>query len=659
MVGVALAIFAGTVWLYWPSVQGGFLTRMDDDEELRQSVRMNGLTWNAVKWAFTTTDPDYYPLQRLTHILDYQIWGKNAAGHHATSVVLHALNAALVFGFLWTLLGAAMLTTGERFAMALGVTVAFAIHPFQAEPVAWMSCRTHLLRTTFGIGCVWAYVAGARRWVVWGLYVAALLCSPIAVSLPFAMLAIDYFPLRRHEELGWGRLVREKAALVVLGVLAAVVTIITESQKGGMMLPLETVTLSQRVLLMFESLTFYLCKLVWPVGLSPFYPLETSLSLDHLRVLLSVLCVGVITVLAVWERQRLPALAAAWGAYVMLVLPVSGLMQRGAQAMALRYAYLAMLPLLLLAGGAVVWAWRHSAKVAHLGLVGLLACELCVFGLRTRRLIPVWRDDETLWRTALAHFPNSEMIHRVLALVLFYEGRGSEALPYAQRAVAMAPQLPITHDTLGIILAGLGRLQEAEKQYEQALQIKPDYAEAHVDLGNALLQGDRLQDAIGHYEQALRIRPDYAEAHYNLGIALAQAGKTQEAMEHYEQALRIKPDYAEAHSNLGFALAQAGKTREAMEHFAQALRIKPDYADAHYNLGIALVRLGMLQEAMGHWERALQVQPNFAEAHYNLGMALEQAGKPTKAIQHYQQALRINPDFTAARNALARVQGGQ
>jgi hypothetical protein len=160
LVGIALVIFTATIWLFWPSVHGEFLGA-DDLEELQDSVRLNGLTWNAVKWAFTATEPDYYPLQRLTHVLDYQIWGKNAAGHHATSVILHALNAALVFGFLWTLLGAVSLTAGERLAMALGVAVVFAIHPLQTEPVAWMSCRTHLLGATFRIGCLWVYVTGA------------------------------------------------------------------------------------------------------------------------------------------------------------------------------------------------------------------------------------------------------------------------------------------------------------------------------------------------------------------------------------------------------------------------------------------------------------------------------------------------------------------
>ncbi|MGO9609864.1 MAG: hypothetical protein ACLPT4_09535, partial [Verrucomicrobiia bacterium] len=479
LVGIALVIFAVTVWLFWPSVHNGFLTRMDDDEYLRQSVRLNGLTWNAVRWAFTTTQPYYHPLPRLSHVLDYQILGKNAAGHHATSIVVHALNAALVFGFLWTLLGAASLTPGERLTMAASVAMVFAIHPFQAESVAWMSGRTQLLCTTFGIGCLWAYVAGARRWVVWGLFVAALLCKPMAVSLPFVMLAIDYYPLRRHEQLGWGRLLREKAALVALGVLAAAVTITTESQSGGVLVPLETISPTQRVLLMFQSLTFYPWRLVCPMHLSPFYPLRLGLSLDQWPVLASVLCVGIVTALAVWGRSRLPALVAGWGAYLALVLPVSGLMQSGMQSVAPRYAYLAMLPLLLLGGGAVVWAWRRSTTVAQVGLVGLLVCELCVFGSLTRRLIPAWHDDETLWRTVLAKFPDSQVANKLILTVLLDQHRTDEALEFAQRYAGLMPQLCQSHCDLGLVLAVLGRLPDAVGEFEEALRLKPDYAEAH------------------------------------------------------------------------------------------------------------------------------------------------------------------------------------
>ncbi len=586
LLGVALAIFALTVWLYWPSVHGAFLGG-DDREELRQSVLLNGLTWNAVTWAFTATEPYYYPLPRLSHVLDYQIWGKNAAGHHATSVVMHALNAALVFGFLWTLLGAASLTTGERLAMSLGVAVVFASHPLQTEPVAWISCRVWLLCTTFGIGCVWAYVSGARQWVVWGLFLAALLSKTIAVSLPLVMLAIDYYPLRRHVQLGWGRLLREKAVLIGLAAAAAAAAIITESQKGGLMMPLESIPLPQRVLLMFQSLMFYPWKLVWPERLSPYYPLHLGLSLHQWPVLASVLSVVIITVIVVMERRRRPMLAVGWGAYVMLVLPVSGLMPVGQQSVALRYAYMAILPLLLLVAGAAMWAWRRSTTAARVALAGFLGCALWVFGSHTRNLIPAWHNDETWWRVPVEEFPDSELANRMLASALSDRGRANAALAYAQRAVEIAPGQCYSHMMLGSVLGRLGRLQEAIAQDQQALRIRPDYAEAHYNLGLALALAGRTTDAIAHYQQALRIKPDYPDAHINLGIALYQIGQRDEAIDHFQQALRFKPDYAEAHYNLGLAFTQLGRINQAIAHYQQALRINPEYAQAQ----AALARL--------------------------------------------------------------------
>jgi tetratricopeptide (TPR) repeat protein len=619
LVGLGLAVFAVALWLHWPSLQGQFLD-VDDKGYVRQEERLHGLTWNGITWALTSTQAFYQPLAHLTHLLDYQIWGTNAAGHHATNVVLHALNAALVLGFVWTLLGATTLTTGERLLVSLGVAVVFAIHPLHVESVAWTSDRPTLVCATFGIGSVWAYAAGARRWVTWGLYVAALLSKPTAVSLPFAMLALDYFPLRRHERLGWGRLVREKAVWIALAVAVAVATTITE---GGLV-PSETAPLWGRVLMMFQCLMFYAWRLVCPGHLSPFYPLRLAPSLGQWPYVVSMLSVLVITALAVLGRRRLPALAAAWGAYVAFVLPVSGLAQGGG-AVAPRHAYVAMLPLLLLAGGAAVWVWRRSATVVHVALASLLAGELCVFGVCARSLIADWHSEETLRRAVLAWNPDSEFDNRALALALLEQGRAGEALAYAQRDVQLAPQLCWTHTTLGQVLALLGRLPEAIGQFEQALRIKPDAAEAHYNLGLALVGLGRLQEAMGHWEQALRIKPDFVEAHNNLGIALAQTGKITEAIGHFEEVLRIKPDFAEAHNNLGVALAQTGKITEAIAHYEQALRIKADYA----------------------------------EAHYALGMALEQAGRGPEARGHYEQALRIKPDYAEAQNALGRLQAGQ
>ena len=526
LVGIALVIFAVTVWLYWPSVHGGFL-KVDDAEYLRQSMRCNGLTWNGVKWALTSTDMYYHPLPRLFYVLSYQIWGTNAAGHHATSVFLHALNVALVFGFLWTLLGATSLTTGERLSVAFWAAVVFAIHPLQAESVAWMSVRTQLLCTTFGIGCVWAYVAGARQWMVWGLYVAALLCKPMAASLPFVMLAIDYFPLRRHERLGWGRLLWEKALLIVFAGVAGVATVITD-RAPGLIAPLFVAPLSVRVFRVFESLMFYLVKLIWPAHLSPNY--ISDLPLGLWTMLASVLTVAIVSAVAVMERRRMPMLAAAWVAYLVLILPMSAVLPRGRQVVAARYAYEAMLPMLLLVGAAGVWQWRRSTSAVRGLLAGLLACELCTFAAVTRCLIPDWHDDETMRRATLVEFPDSEEANRALATELLDQGNA---------------------------LAHAGRLREAIAQYVQGLRMNPDDAEAHCNLGVTLRQVGRIEDAIGHYEQALRINPDFAEAHYNLALALAQTGRIEEAIAHFEQALRIKPDFAEARNAL--ALLQSSQ----------------------------------------------------------------------------------------------------
>jgi len=530
--------------------------RMDDDEYLQESIRWNGLTWDGVKWAFTTTEPYYHPLPRLSHLLDYQLWGKDPAGHHATSVVVHALNAALLFGFLWTLLGRAELTDGERLLTASGVAAVFAIHPFQTESVAWMSGRTQLMCTAFGIGCLWAYVTGARRWMVWALYVGALLCKPMAVAFPVVMLAIDYFPLRRHEKGGWAPLVREKAALLGLAAVGAAGTIITESRPGGLSIRADALPFVERVWLTFQSLAFYPCRLACPVHLSPFYPLPRE-PFDPWMIVLPVVGVAAATGLIVRLRRETPAAMAGWAAYVVLILPVSGLAQTGQAAVSQRYAYVGMVPLLLLAGGAIVWAWRRSATVAQWGLAGLVACELVVFGLQTSRLIPVWHDDETLWRTAVAEFPDSVVANNAMVLVCVAHNRMDEALQYAQRYAELMPQLCDSHNNLGFVLAAMGRTTEAMKEYEQALQLNPDYAEGHNNLANTLMQVGKVQEAMQHYGAALRIRPRYVDAHLGMGWALTVVGKRDEAVQQYKQALELKPDLPIASNAL--ARLQAGR----------------------------------------------------------------------------------------------------
>jgi len=466
------------------------------------------------------------------------------------------------------------------------------------------------------------------------------------------MLAIDYFPLRRHERLGWGQLVWEKAPLFALALAVGLTTMITQSRQANVEDTLKTIPLSEHVLLMFQSLMFYIWKLAWPAHLSPDYPLSLSLSLNQLPVLTSVLGVAVITAVAVIQRRRAPALASAWWAYIALVLPVSGLFPSGLQHVAMRYAYVAMLPLLLATGGAAVWAWRRSTTAARVMLIGLLAGGLCAFPVRTRRLMLAWSTDENWWRTALAQFPDSAAANLSLTSALLDQGKAHEALEYAQRTVELAPQSSAAHDSLGNVLAQLGRAAEATQEHEEAVRLRPDSYQAHYNLGLALEQAGKAEDAVEQWQQAARLKPDFFDVHYNLGTAFARLGRMSEAVEQFEEAVQIENDSAEAHFNLGSALAKTGKVREAITHYEEAARIRPEYAEAQYNLANAQSHAGRIKEAVEHYEQVLRINPELADAQNNLAWLLAtgpplDGRDPIRAVELAQRACKLRANSSA------------
>jgi hypothetical protein len=402
------------------------------------------------------------------------------------------------------------------------VAVVFAIHPLQVESVAWLSERLQLLCMDFRIGCAWAYVANARRWVV-----TALVRRGAAEQTHGRVVAIRLA--------GDGLLSVAAIRTARLGTIASREGSVDRAQRGAgggnrdspSRIPAVnwhgagTVPPWERVCLAAQSLTFYPWKLAWPAWLSPYYPLHLGFSLRLPLVVGSALCVGIVTGLGISYRRRLPALVAGWAAYVVFILPVSGLAQSGGQAVADRYAYVAMLPLLLLAGGAMVWLWRHGPTAIRAALVALLVCEFCFFGWRTREQTCVWHNDETLWRGVLAHYPDSIVANGMLAQLFSSQGRKQEAVESWQRTVKIAPQVGAAHNNLGIALSEAGRLEEAVGEYEQALKINPDYAEAHYNLGVASAQLGRVPEAIKQYEEALRIEPDLADAQNRLQLLRA------------------------------------------------------------------------------------------------------------------------------------------
>jgi tetratricopeptide (TPR) repeat protein len=684
-----------TIAAFLPALENQFVN-WDDNENLTDNPHYRGLGWPQLRWMWTAFHAGHYmPLTWMSFGLDYLLWGMQPIGYHLSSLLLHTANAVVFYFLARRLLGLVLANPAERGQAGLTLSAGFAallfaLHPLRVESVVWATERRDVLSGFFYLLTVLAYLracGGEERCRWWyagsvALFVCALLSKSMAVSLPVVLLILDVYPLRR---LGgtrgwWGEAARrvylEKIPFVLLALAASAIAFLALAGLQNMS-SLDDLSVLGRLAVSAYGLSFYLWKTVAPVNLSPLYEL-TVVNPSAIPFLLSYGVVLTVTALAWTVRRRVPGLPATWLAYVVILLPVLGLFQNGAQIAADRYTYLAGLGWAILTGAGLFAFWSRLPSV----LIGTTICVLLGFAALTWTQTHVWRNSQTLWTHALAIDPNSPLAEYGLGDALARQGKLAEAIEHFRRALAMMPDFAEGQYNWGHALAQQGRLAEAIERYREALAIRPDYPEAHYNWGHALAQQGRLAEAIEHYREALRIRPAYvmalnnlgnalarqgkpaeaieqyrkalqiqpghAEVHYNLGVTLAQQGKFGEAIEHYRRAFELRPDDAEVLNHWGYALARQGKPAEAIEQYQRALSIKPDLAEAHMTLGMALAQQGRVAEAIERYQQALTIRPNFADAHYNWGHALTQQGKPAEAIEHYREALRIQPGHAEA-----------
>lgn len=559
---IALAVLAA----FWPSLHGEFV-HWDDDANFLNNVHFRGLGWQNIRWMLTTVHmSNYQPLSWLTSAIGYSLWGMHPAGYHATSVTLHALNAVLFYLVAVRLLRQAARAADEVTVSVAAATAAlfFAVHPLRAEPVAWLSGQHDLQAATFCLLAVLCHLRACsnhtRRWR-WlagsaALFAAAMLSKVNGIALPFVLLLLDIYPLRRlpADPRQWGRpqhrtILIEKLPILTVAIMAGLVSVLAR-QATAVLQPL---SLGFRVQQAFYGLAFYLGKTMVPVRLVPFYPVPLDLRLPPSTIVASIALVLILSTLVVYLRRSWPALLTAWSCYVVTLLPVLGLISVSTQLVADRYTYLPGMAWAMLVGGGVLTGLRRLQTRERRWLaVGLTAVvvSLTVLSWRQSKL---WRDSETLFRYTLSQNPG----------------------------------IPDVHNDLGFILVGQRRIDEGLAEYRKALAIKPDFTKAMNNLGLALIGQRRYAEAIAQYQKALAIEPDYAFAHNNLGLALMYLDRASEALPHFQRAVVLAPDYVVAHNNLGGALLTLGRSEEAIAHFRRALELRPDYAAAETMLHMA------------------------------------------------------------------------
>ena len=588
---LCLLLIAATLAVYNPVNRNAFVN-FDDDHYITGNPHvLAGLHWPTVKWAFTNYyEANWHPLTWISHAFDVQLFGLNPVGHHYTNVVLHALNAVLLFLLLQS-------ATGFTWR-SLMVAALFALHPVNVESVAWASERKNVLSMMFLLLAFHAYgwyvrrPGVARYGMVAALFACGLMSKPQVITFPFLLLLWDYWPLGRFSS---GRamgedahltaagtpsaLLFEKLPLFLMSLASAVVTMQAQKAGGAIHSPI-IYPFSLRVENAFVSYSRYIGKAFWPTQLSPLYPHPLDL-LRSWQVVASAVFFLLATALVIRNRRH-GYLVTGWFWFLGALVPMLGLVQVGEQAMADRYAYLPFVGLFLM----VFWGiggWARTRRIAPSSLAAPALAALAALSALTYRQIGYWHDSETLWSHAL----------RVTSV----------------RSYKAHFNLAVTYD--------------AEGRYDQA---------------------------VAQFEQAIDPRDDDPRIHLGLGIYDERHGHVQESVVEFQTALRLSSNQAmsaDALSNLGGAYRQLQDYLHAKDSFAAALRIDPNKASALVGMGLLAQRSGNFEQAIAQYAHAMSVEPT-AVGYVLLARAFEKSGHRAEADVALEKAHQLTSDFDQA-----------
>jgi len=593
----SLLLVAATLAFYNPLVGNRFTDFDDSVYILKNSQVQTGLTWNTVKWSFTTFHAGFWhPLTWLSHALDCQIFRLNPAGHHYTNLLLHAANAVLLFlllqqatGFTWS---------------SLVVGALFALHPINVESVAWAAERKNVISMLFFLLALHAYDRYARtgrRYLYWWvavLFALALMAKPQVVTLPFVLLLWDYWPLERMGSAGgstefptprsFSFLVLEKIPLFILAVADSVITVIAQ-RAGAAVRTAQEVSLSARFENVLVSYVRYLGKAFWPSRLAPLYP-HPGNSLPAGQVVGAAALLLLLSALVLHWRDR-RYLLVGWFWFLGTLVPMIGIITVGEQAMADRFAYIPFIGLFV----AVVWtlnAWALDAvaseyRIPNLWRTAVATLVVFTLGCLTYRQLGYWRDDETLWRYTLSVTQRNYMAHDNLAIALAKEGRSDEAVFQFRAAEALHKYPPIQILALALYELRVGHPQEAIEECDSVLRTSADprvQAVAWSELGQAHLQLRHYDQAAEGYQNALRLNPEDEMALIGSGLLALRQDQPGAAVSQLSHVVKIDPSdvnlllYAQA-------LRRAGRTEEADFASAEARKISPDLSEAQTAAG--------------------------------------------------------------------------
>jgi tetratricopeptide (TPR) repeat protein len=672
---ISAALVIATFVAYEPIRHNGFVDFDDATYITRNPNIKNGITLHSITWALTKLYAvNWHPLTWLSHILDYQLFGPNPLGHHLVSLLFHISNALLVLWILYVM-------TGAIWPSAF-VAAVFALHPLQVESVAWAAERKNLLGGFFWLLTTALYIwyakrPGAGRYILLFLvYGLSIMTKPVVVTLPFALLLLDYWPLGRvkrgndtksrnpikpsakeicRREISAGWLVMEKIPLFTLSAVLCVITFIAQ-KSGGAVALLKHLPLNDRIANMFVSYIRYIGKTIWPSRLAVYYPHPYTGSghtnLQIVEVAVCALLFFMILVLSIYTGRRKRYIAVGWLWFVVTLLPMIGLVQVGLQAMADRYMYISILGLLII----VAWVvkdfiannryWKVAAAVS-----AALVLFTCV--TLTRMQVRHWQNSITLFGHTLKVTENNTTAENNYGYALVEADRLDEAVRCLESALKRDPTLAEARINLGLAFRKQGKLNEAIACFNELIQRGQDSAKVYYNLVVALGEQKNYDEAIKCLSKVMTLDPTYPNVQYIMGTLLLSAGRPNEAVAYFNEMLKQNEKPVEAHYNLAVAFGMQKRPDEAIIHFTKVLELDPNYPEVHNKMGLALLETGRINEAVAHLSEALRTSKDLAEVYSNLGTAYSQMGKYDLAIENWTKAAELKPNNISALNNLA------
>ena len=542
---IALLLAFITLLVFLPVGRFNFLNYDDTDYVTNNAFVKHGFTLSGLCEAFTTFHAsNWHPLTWLSHMTDCALFGLNPGAHHFVNVVFHAANAALLFVLL--------LRLTEKLWPAALIAALFAWHPLHVESVAWISERKDVLSMFFALLTLLSYAKFAKEnsrrayWLALSFFTLGLLAKPMLVTLPFVLLLLDFWPLRRISNFKFqisnlravGKLVSEKIPFFALTAGSCLVTFIAQ-ENGEAVVSLANVSLRYRLENAPVAVVKYLLNFFWPYHLSPIYPMSGKFS--GLEVALAV-AVLVLISLAAWRwRSSRSYFFVGWLWFFGTLVPVIGLVQVGGAAMADRYTYIPSIGFFIaLIFLATDWVAEFRVPKTVVAISAGATLAACIFA--TEFQLQFWRDSETLFRRAIAVTQNNDIALVNLGSALDAQGRFEEALVVDRQAEKIEPGRYQLHSNLGNILSHLGRPAESLAEYREAVCLRPTSPVLHNALGSQFAVLGQYAEALNEFAVAEKLDPHYAQPHAETAKVFFEQGRDAEAVDELRAALRIEPD---------------------------------------------------------------------------------------------------------------------